>query len=262
MRVLTDLIDVNPSWLSARSSVAERSIRPSRPTDVQLTSRSAACGRGDRARRRARARAPRARSGVRFQTDDLGGARLAQRPDRRARAAAGAEHERAACPRGRAPSAAIRPGRVGVLGGDRAVGARSVSVFAAPISRAASLASSASASAACLCGIVTFAPTKPGAARARARSPSKQLRRHRQQLVAPAAHARARRARRCASPASGCARPASRARRGAVITCACSVGGCPPFFCDAPRGRRRRSLRTRRSVVENTCSPQPSAPAT
>jgi hypothetical protein len=35
------------------------------------------------------------------------------------------------------------------------------SVFAAPIARAAALALSDSASAACLCGIVTFDPTKP-----------------------------------------------------------------------------------------------------
>jgi hypothetical protein len=41
------------------------------------------------------------------------------------------------------------------------VGAANVSVFAAPICAAASLTLSASASAACLCGIVTFAPTKP-----------------------------------------------------------------------------------------------------
>ncbi len=42
-----------------------------------------------------------------------------------------------------------------------------VSVFAAPIARAASDARSASASAACLCGIVTLTPRKPAAGSAR-----------------------------------------------------------------------------------------------
>ena len=42
-----------------------------------------------------------------------------------------------------------------------------ISVFAAPIARALSAASSASASAASLCGIVTFAPRKPAPASAR-----------------------------------------------------------------------------------------------
>ena len=42
-----------------------------------------------------------------------------------------------------------------------------VSVFAAPISRASSVALLASCSAACLCGIVTLAPRKPAAGSAR-----------------------------------------------------------------------------------------------
>jgi hypothetical protein len=42
-----------------------------------------------------------------------------------------------------------------------------VSVLAAPIARAAALASSATASAACLCGIVTLTPRKPAAGSAR-----------------------------------------------------------------------------------------------
>ena len=59
-------------------------------------------------------------------------------------------------PRGSRGSAASRP-PASVLSAWIAPSAN-VSVFAAPIARAASLASSATASAATLCGIVTFAP--------------------------------------------------------------------------------------------------------
>ena len=47
-----------------------------------------------------------------------------------------------------------------------------LSVLAAPIARAAGEARSAIASAACLCGIVTLAPTNPDAGSARTVSPS------------------------------------------------------------------------------------------
>ena len=63
---------------------------------------------------------------------------------------------------GVAPSAAMSPG-ASVFSAAIEPSSPKLSVFAAPISRAASEALVASASAACLCGIVTFAPRKPAA---------------------------------------------------------------------------------------------------
>ena len=88
-----------------------------------------------------------------------------------------------------APSTASSAGRVGVVGVDRAVGAK-VSVFAAPIARAPSVAASASASAASLCGIVTLAPPKPAPGQP-ADGLLQQLGRDRQALVVLQAGARA-----------------------------------------------------------------------
>jgi hypothetical protein len=64
--------------------------------------------------------------------------------------------------RGEEPRAAIRPG-ASVFSAAMLPSGANINVFAAPIAIAASLGSSASSSAACLCGIVTFAPTKPDA---------------------------------------------------------------------------------------------------
>ena len=168
----------------------------------------------------------------------LARAGLAQRPDRRARAAAGTQDERAR-PGGetgellRAPRS-DRARRCSPPRSSRL--AENVSVFAAPIARAASLARSASASAACLWGIVTFAPTKPACSQ-RARGLREQLLRHRQRLIAPVAPSRAPAARRCASPASGCAPPASRALLDDAAPSRhyffLHTGGLPPFFLTA-----------------------------
>ena len=118
---------------------------------------------------------------------------------------------------GRAPagacsrSAARKPSDVGVVGRDPRPSLEDQRVGgpdrACDVRRARRRASSARS----LCGIVTFAPTKPcsGSARtnvartAPARPPG----------ARSASRARAPRRRRCASPASGCARRASRARR-------------------------------------------------
>ena len=90
------------------------------PTVVVFTSRSAACGRVDRRRRRGRraSACARARAAVPDRDRRSG---LAQRPHRRAGGAAGAEHDRAASG-DRAPDRRDHAGRVGVVGVDRAVG--------------------------------------------------------------------------------------------------------------------------------------------
>ena len=104
------------------------------PTEVQLTSTSAAHRRGDRARRRARPRARAARSGVRFQTATVG-ARLRQRVGRGARASRPRRGQRA-CAARRSPSAASSPG-ASVLSAAMAPPGAKVSVLAAPMARAA-----------------------------------------------------------------------------------------------------------------------------
>ena len=184
------------------------------PTAVQLTSRSAACAAPRRRGRRARRPARAARSGVRFQTATSAPG-LAQRPDDGARAAAGAEHERA-CARGGGVAAARRcsPGASVLSACDRAVGAEGQRVGGADRARARRVASSASASAASLCGIVTFAPAKPAAPSARDRL-GEQLGRDRQQLVAPVAEAERRQRGVVHRRRAAVARPASRGRRGA-----------------------------------------------
>lgn len=60
-------------------------------------------------------------------------------------------------------SAATKPGASVLAAWIAPDSASKVSVFAAPISRAAAVDASASASAASLCGIVTLAPTNPAA---------------------------------------------------------------------------------------------------
>ena len=68
-------------------------------------------------------------------------------------------------PSTRSPIAAIRPGASVLSAWIRP--SSKVSVFAAPIACAATVIWSASASAACLCGIVTLTPRKPAAGSAR-----------------------------------------------------------------------------------------------
>ena len=125
-------------------------------------------------------------------------------------------------------------------------------MLAAPISRAASLAASASASAACLWGIVTLAPTKPAAPSARTVS-REQLRRAPAAADSASRACRARRAPRCASRASGCAPPASRAppSRASARSPCLQAGGVPAVLRPPPRCRRPRRLRTGRGVGEH-----------
>ena len=194
---------------------------------MQLTSRSAGSAR-------ATARAPRscasscARSGVRFHTDtSLAPSRSSAQTA--ARALPPAPSTSARLPAGDSPRAAIKPG-ASVFSAAIAPPGAKLSVLAAPISRAASLALSASASAACLWGIVTFAPTKPAAAE-RAHGLREQLGRDGQQLIAPALHPERgeRRVvhRRRAAVGDGPAEHAQ-ARHHFLQT-----GGCPPFFFTA-----------------------------
>ena len=122
MRVLTDLIERQPE-LVERTILSGRAFSDgSRPTEVQLTSRSAGSRRADGARAElARERARRARGcGSRPRPPRAG---LAQRPDGRAGAAAGAEHS-ARMPPGSTPSASSRPGASVFSASDRAVRAR------------------------------------------------------------------------------------------------------------------------------------------
>ena len=232
---------------------------------MQLTSRSAAAGaahgaHAELARERPR-RAPACGS---------------RRTPRSRRPRAAPTRPRARCRRRRAParavrgqsvncpSAAISPG-ASVFSAAIVPSAANVSVLAAPISRAAVEACVASASAACLCGIVTFAPTKPAPGE-RARGLGEQRRRHRQALVAPVVHPE-RGERRVVHRRRAAVRdrPAEDAERGASLACA-RQGACRSAgarrCARPPPCRRRRWLRIRRACSENTCSPQPSAPAT
>ncbi len=121
--------------------------------------------------------------------------------------------------------------RVGVLGRGSRRRRANVSVFAAPISRAAALASLGSSSAACLCGIVTFAPWKPAAPSARVVS-LEQRRRHRQALVVPVAQAE-RRERRVVHRRGAAVRdrPAEDAQASHHFS-SCTSAACPPFLLD------------------------------
>ena len=216
--------------------------------------------RVERRARRGRRRAPRARSGRPVPDRHVGRAGLAQRPGDRAGAAARRRGRARVRPRGRLGQRGEQARRVGVVGVDRRRPARSVSVFAAPIAaRALASPASASASAASLWGIVTFAPRKPAAGSARTVS-SQQLGRDRAG-AGSASRAQPERgaAPRCASPASGCGRRASRGRRGGARR---SVGGGLSTATGpcrrAPRAcgcRRRRRARTAASVDEKLCAP-------
>ena len=180
--------------------------------DEQIRRFGAFDGAARRDRRRAAARAPRCGS----------------RPAPRRPASRSAQATARALPP--APSSsALDPGsrrlrqrgdearRVGVVGVDRGRRPRTSACSRRRSPARARVASSASASAASLCGIVTFAPRKPAPCSARTVS-SKRSGGTGSMLVAPVAEARALRARRCASRASGCARPASRGPRAATAS--------------------------------------------
>ena len=129
------------------------------PTDVQFTSTSAPTGPSTAATPRSTA-SRRARSGDRFHTA------TAAPVERNAWAAARAlpPAPRIIALRGTgSPSASSRPG-ASVLSARIAPSTPNVSVFAAPIARAAGDASPASASASSLCGIVTLTPANPAVA--------------------------------------------------------------------------------------------------
>ena len=166
--------------------------------------------------------------------DDLG-ARVAQRPDRGA-AEPPAPRTSARLPCERLADRRDDPLRVGVVGGDRA--ASKLSVFAAPIARAAADAVSATASAASLCGTVTLTPAKPSPGSERDQG-GEVLGRDLDRLVGPLARpARARPARRSASPASASGRPDGRARRGGASPAPVSTRSASRPAPRAPAGRR------------------------
>ncbi len=137
----------------------------SRPTDVQLTSRSAFRGTVKAARTPRSAASASARAAVRFQT--VTSAPALRSDQAHARALPPAPSSTAVCPvSSLVPSARSSPG-ASVLSPWMVPSSRKLSVFTAPISRAASVSSSLSRSAASLCGIVTLAPTNPAAGRPR-----------------------------------------------------------------------------------------------
>ena len=201
-----DLIDAHGSDLSICPEA-------SRPLEVQLTSRSAGAAWSTGVPPSS-AHSARARSGVRFQT-------------RTSRAPASSSAHTAARALPPAPStSAVLPARrerqrrdqrrgVGVVGADRAVVVEHERVGGADRRRArGSPRRRAPAPPACA---GSSRSRRGSRRRGSARTVSaKQLGRDRQQLVAPAVEPRGRAARRSASPASGCGRPASRAtpRRG------------------------------------------------
>ena len=209
------------------------------PTDVQLTRMSAASG-ASTARAPSSAASARARSGVRFQTPRRAAPALAQRPHRGAGRAAGAEHERAAAGRARSARAASSPG-ASVLSA-RIAPSSNVSVFAAPIARAASVASSASASAASLCGIVTLTPRKPAAGQ-RPHGLGEQVRRQRQAQVAPVVQP------------GGRQRGVVHRRRARVRDRPAADAEVASTAARARPGSARRRAANWASVDENACSP-------
>ena len=183
-----------------------------RPTAVQLTSRSAVPARRDGAH----AEVGGERLGaLRRPVPDrhVGGAGLAQRPGGRAGAAARAEDERAVRPRGGSGSAASRPG-ASVLSARIVPSRAKLSVFAAPIAARRRRRRVGEGERRLLVGDRDVRAAEAGR-RQRADGLGEAAR------AAPAgagsasrAPARARPAPRCASPASGCGRRASRGRRG------------------------------------------------
>ena len=120
---------VDKAWISMESIGGERKRLERVLAGLQSDRRRVdeQIGLRGQARRRRRppssAQSRSARSRRAVPDPHLGGAGLTQRPDHGARAAAGAEHERASGPAGSNGSASIRPGRVGVVGVDRAVAA-------------------------------------------------------------------------------------------------------------------------------------------
>ena len=226
---------------------------------MQLTSTSAAAGRAHRAARPARARAARRARACGCRSTPR------RRPRRSsahtaARALPPAPSTSARLPAGGSPIAAIRPRRVGVLRGDRAVGRDRQRVRRADrLARRRSRCRPAPARRACA-----------GSSRWRRRSPSRRararsLREQRRRRPAAADSA----SRRIPSEASAalciagerlCAtgQPSTPRR---LATSSCTSEGARRSSSPPP-GRRRRSFRTARYVSEKTCSPQPSAPAT
>ena len=178
---------------------------------MQLTSRSAGSGTATARAPRSRASSS-ARSAVRFHTDTSLAPASQQRPDGRAGAAAGAEHERALA-RGRLAERGDQARGVGVLGGDLPAGREASACWRRRSRARPRWRCRRARAAACLWGIVTFAPTKPAAAERARRSP-RTARAGRAAAGSASPPSRAPRAPRCASPASGCGRPASRARPG------------------------------------------------
>ena len=176
--------EVERSLASARSGASPDAC--SSPTDGRVDEQLEASSQRpvirlalDGRRPRARPRAPRPSRGCGSRPRRR--RRPRERPDRGAGGAAGAEHERA-LPCRRFGQRAIKPGRVGVLGRDPAVGEaeRVGGADRAPPRREALVGD---ASAASLCGTVTLTPANPSPGSARTRA-SKSLRRDLDRLVA------------------------------------------------------------------------------
>ena len=170
IRVLTDLIERQSELVERLSRQWPSVLRPG-PSQAHGGAVDEQIGRPralDGAARRAPARAPAARSGVRFQTDtSLAPASRSAHTAARALPPAPSTSARMPAQVGDAERG-DQPGRVGVLGRDRPVGGERERVGRADLARGRAAPASASASAACLWGIVTLAPRKPaGAQRAR-----------------------------------------------------------------------------------------------
>ncbi len=203
---------------------------------MQLTSRSAGAG-ARTGTRQAPARAARPARAVRFHTEIS-----PTPPSRSAHTAARAEppapSTSALIPRNSRPSAAISPG-ASVFSAAIAPSGANVSVFAAPIATGCSARLARQSERRTLVGDRDVGAGEAGRSPARGSS-------RRGAPVEPAGAGsashpcRARPAPRCGSRASGCGRPASRARPGALPKLEClpsqaihlrlHVGGCPPFF--------------------------------
>ena len=234
-----------PQSSACRGSALNVASGSASPTDVQLTTMSAASGRldGARAELLGQRAGPLGRA-----VPDLHVGRSGLHRARRRRPA---RH------RPRPARARVRPAGSGAsrareqAGRSRCCRPRSRRPRTSACSRRRSPApprwrSSASASAASLCGIVTLTPRKPGGGQ-RAHGLGEQLGRQRQLQVAPAVEARAPRAPRCASRASASARPASRTRPGGSRDQRPSARARP--------GSARRRAGTARRSSENACSP-------
>ena len=200
----------------------------SRPTEVQLTSRSAASGARTARTPSSRASVS-ARSAVRFQTV-TSAAPASRSAHTAARALPPAPSTSARSPRGGAAKRGEQAGRVGVLRGDRPVGAEAERVGGADRhSGPAGVRGQRERG-------VLVRDGHVGAHEARGRAARGSSRRTARAAPAGAGSAsrpsRAPRAPRCASPVSGCARPASRGRP-TWASLLLQAGGRPPCLREA-----------------------------